>query len=63
MNILKIHRQKKALQTGDPAAGHLDFRMASQSRASDPAADSGDLGMAGKKDCILILNSASWKRQ
>lgn len=59
-----MHTNRKVSSPiGDPAAAHLDLRMASQSRASEPAADSGDFGMDGKKDCIFILNSASWKRR
>lgn len=48
---------------GPPAAGYFELKTESQSRGSDPAADSAVFGMDGKKDCILCLNSDSWKKQ
>lgn len=48
---------------GPPAAGYFELKTESQSRGSDPAADSAVFGMEGKKDCILCLNSDSWKKQ
>lgn len=48
---------------GPPAAGYFELKTESQSRGSDPAADSAVFGMDGKKDCIFCLNSDSWKKQ
>lgn len=48
---------------GPPAAGYFELKTESQSRGSDPAADSVVFGMDGKKDCIFCLNSDSWKKQ
>lgn len=44
---------------GPPAAGYFELKTESQSRGSDPAADSAVFGMDGKKDCIFCLNSDS----
>ncbi|KAG7235301.1 hypothetical protein INR49_002791 [Caranx melampygus] len=52
--------------TRPPAAAagrHFDLKTESQSRGSDPAVASADLGMDGKKDCIFCLNSDNWRRQ